>query len=112
MRNEAVALLTVHPQHQRGRGTLNAGSGHGVGDHARVVAHVGRLHFCDVEVPRLLGHEAAGVRGDERRVLVEDPREGEFCDQTKRRQSDSLTVCYNQCSPHQHALICTPGTLV
>lgn len=112
MRNEAMALLTVYPQHQRGRGPLNTGSGDGVGHHTRVVAHVRRLHFCNVEVPRLLGHKASGVRGDKRRVLVEDPREGEFCDQTKQRQSDSLTVCYNQCSPNQRALICTPGTLV
>lgn len=90
MRNEAVALLTVDPQHQGGRGPLDTGPGDGVGDHAGVVAHVRRLHFSDVEVPRLLGHKAPGVRGDKRRVFVEDPREGEFCDPTKQRQSDSL----------------------
>lgn len=112
MRNEAMALLTVYPQHQWGRGPLNTCSGDGVGDHTGVVAHVGRLHFCDVEVPRLLGHEAPGVRGDKRRVLVEDPRESKFCDQTKQRQSDTQTVSYNQCRPNQRALICTPGTLV
>lgn len=108
MRNEGMALLTVYPQHQRGRGPLHAGSGDGVGDHTGVVAHVGRFHFSDVEVPRLLGHEAAGVRGDKRRVLVEDPCKGEFCEQT----TPASTVCYNQRSPNQRALICTPGTSV
>lgn len=45
--------------------------GHCVGDHAGVVPHVGLLHLRDVQVPGLLGDEAAVVLVGG--VFVEDP---------------------------------------
>lgn len=75
---------TIDPEHQRCRWPLNAAFGDGVGHHACVVAHIRRNHLGDVEVACLLRHEASRVLGDKRRVLVEDPREGEFCPNTKQ----------------------------
>lgn len=76
------STLTIHPEHQRRRRPLNAAFGDRVGHHACVVAHIQRYHLGDVEVACLLRHKAPRVLGDKRRVLVEDPREGEFCPNT------------------------------
>lgn len=70
-----TTCLTVAAQDQRGRRALHAALGDGVGHHAGVVAHVRGLHFGDVQIPRLLRDEAAGVLLHEGRVLIEDPGE-------------------------------------
>lgn len=70
---------TVAAEHQRRGRTLDAALGHRVGHYAGVVAHIRRLHLGDVQVPRLLRDEAAGVLLDEGRVLVEDPGKHQIC---------------------------------
>lgn len=74
-----VSGLTVAAEHQRSGRTLDPGLGDGVGHHAGVVADVRGLHLGDVQVPRLLRDEAAGVLLHERRVLVKDPGKYEIC---------------------------------
>lgn len=63
--------LTVVPQGQRGGRPQDLVVGHRVGDHAGVVPHVGLFHLRDVQVPGLLGDEAAVVLVGG--VFVEDP---------------------------------------
>lgn len=69
---------TINPQHQRSWWPLNTAFGDRVGDHTRVVSHIGGFHLGDVEVARLLGHKTARVLDDKRWVLIEDPCEGKF----------------------------------
>lgn len=71
---------------------MNAAFGDRVGNHTSVVAHIGRFHFGDVEISRLLGHEPPRVLDDKRWVLVEDPCEGEFCGKTGGHKSKTHTV--------------------
>ena len=73
---------------------MNAAFGHRVGNHTSVVSHIGRFHFGDVEVSRLLGHEAPRVLDDKRRVLVEDPCEGEFCEEQGGAQVKNTLYLY------------------
>lgn len=70
--------LTITAQDQRGGRALHATLGDGVGHHAGVVANIRGLHFGDVQVPRLLRDEAAGVLLHEGRVLVKDPGEDQI----------------------------------
>ncbi len=63
---------------------MNAAFSDCVGNYTSVVAHIRRFHFGDVEVACLLGHKPARVLGDERWVLIEDPREGKVCGQIQR----------------------------
>lgn len=62
---------------------MNAAFGDRVGNDTSVVAHVRGLHFGNVEVARLLGHKSPRVLDDKRRVLIEDPCEGKFCEQSQ-----------------------------
>lgn len=72
-------FLTVSAQNERSGRPLDTCLGDGVGHDAGVVAHVGRLDFSDVQIPRLLGHEPPGVLLHEGRVLVKNPRERQSC---------------------------------
>lgn len=62
---------------------MNTAFGDRVGNYTSVVAHIRRLHFGDVEVACLLGHKSSSVLDDKRRILVEDPGEGEICEQSQ-----------------------------
>lgn len=78
----SLIIPTVEPEHQWCLRPFNAAFGDRVGHHTCVVAHIRWYHLGDVEVARLLRHKAPRVLGDKRWVLVEDPREGEFCPNT------------------------------
>jgi len=84
---------TIDPQHQGSWCSLNTAFGDRIGDHTGVVAHIRGFHFGDVEVARLLGHKSPCVLDDKRRVLVEDPREGHFWEQSQAHKSKTHRPC-------------------
>lgn len=89
---------TINPQDQRRRRSLNAAFGDSVGDYTRVVPHIRGFHLCDVKVACLLGHKSARVLDDKRRVLIEDPCEGKFCEQNQKTTDLSNKLKFEQIS--------------
>lgn len=75
---ERRRTLTVAPHHHRRRRAEDRGVGHHVPDRARVVPHVGRLHFGDVQVACPLGDETSGVLLQKAPLTVENPRIFDF----------------------------------
>lgn len=69
---------TVPPHHHRRRRAENRGVGHHVPDRTRVVPHVGRLHFGDVQVACALGDKTSGVLLQKAPLTVENPRIFDF----------------------------------
>lgn len=74
--------LTIPPHHHRRGGAENRGVGHHVSDYTRVVPHVWRLHFGDVQVACPLRDKTASVLLQKAPLSVENPRIFDFWQET------------------------------
>lgn len=84
-------MFTVSSEDERRRRAEHFVARHSVVDHAGVVADVGALHLCHVQIPRFLRDEATAVLLDEIRILVEDPGIRQLWGtEVKRSLSESL----------------------
>lgn len=70
----------------------DAPSDDGAGNKAGVVSGILSFHLGDVQVPRLLGDEAAAVRVQEKREFVVDPAVGHLLCNTGRQRLQKLFV--------------------